>query len=156
MEIFNEVEDIDIIMAPVGGGGLLSGTALSTKYLSPKTRIIAGEPDMANDAFRSFYEGKFIPSVNPKTIADGLLTSLGTLTYPIIKEHVDDIVTVSEEGIIEAMRLIWERMKIIVEPSSAVPLGCILEGKINPEKKRIAIILSGGNVDLAHLPWLKK
>ncbi|MEA3476968.1 MAG: pyridoxal-phosphate dependent enzyme [Bacteroidota bacterium] len=156
MEIFNEVEDIDIIMAPVGGGGLLSGTALSTKYLSPKTRIIAGEPDMANDAFRSFYEGKFIPSVNPKTIADGLLTSLGTLTYPIIKEHVDDIVTVSEEGIIEAMRLIWERMKIIVEPSSAVPLGCILEGKINPEKKRIAIILSGGNVDLDHLPWLKK
>jgi len=155
LEIFNEIEDLDIMMAPVGGGGLLSGTALSTKYISPDTKVIAAEPAMADDAFRSFYEGKFIPSVNPQTIADGLLTSLGTLTYPIIRDYVDEIVTVSEESIIEAMRTIWERMKIIIEPSSAVPLGSILEGKINTKNKRIAIILSGGNVNLDQLPWVQ-
>lgn len=155
LEIINEIGDLDIMMAPVGGGGLLSGTALATKYKSPATRVIAAEPEMANDAYRSFYEGKFIPSVNPQTIADGLLTSLGTLTYPIIREYVDEIVTVSEEGIIEAMRLVWERMKILIEPSSAVPLGSILEGKLDTHNKRIAIILSGGNVNLDQLPWVK-
>ena len=140
-------------MAPVGGGGLLSGTALSTKYLHPKTRVIAAEPEMADDAIRSFHEGRFIPSENPNTIADGLLTSLGSLTYPIIREYVDDIVTVSEEGIIRAMRLIWERMKIIIEPSSAVPLAAILENKLDARGKNIGIILSGGNIDLDKLPW---
>jgi threonine dehydratase len=154
MEIYNDLGEIDIIMAPVGGGGLLSGTALSSSYISPQTRILGTEPQMADDAFRSFYEGKFIPSVNPNTIADGLLTSLGTLTYPIIRDYVNDIVTVSEEGIMQAMRLIWERMKIIIEPSSAVPLGAILENKLNVNKKRVAIILSGGNVDLDRLPWM--
>ena len=155
LEILHEIKDLDIMMAPVGGGGLLSGTALSTRYISPNTKVIAAEPAMADDAFRSFYEGKFIPSVNPQTIADGLLTSLGSLTYPIIRDFVDEIVTVSEDSITEAMRMIWERMKIIVEPSSAVPLGSILEGKINTENKRIAIILSGGNVNLDHLPWVQ-
>jgi len=111
---------------------------------------------MADDAFRSFYEGRFIPSENPQTIADGLLTSLGSLTYPIIQEYVDEIVTVSEDGIIKAMRLIWERMKIIVEPSSAVPLAAILENKIDVEAKRVGIILSGGNIDLDVLPWQNK
>ncbi|MDT8393194.1 MAG: pyridoxal-phosphate dependent enzyme [Bacteroidales bacterium] len=145
----------DIIMAPVGGGGLLSGTALTTKYLSDTCRVIAAEPEMADDAYRSFYAGKLIPSQNPKTIADGLLTSLGSLTYPIIRAYVDDIVTVSEEGIIKAMRLIWERMKIIVEPSSAVPLAAILENKLDVKGKKTAIILSGGNIDLDKLPWME-
>jgi threonine dehydratase len=155
VEILKETGDLDIIMAPVGGGGLLSGTALAASYLAPKTRVIAAEPEMANDAYRSFHEGRFIPSENPQTIADGLLTSLGSLTYPIIIEYVDDIVTVSENGIIEAMRLIWERMKIIVEPSAAVPLGSLLEGKVDIKNKRVVIILSGGNVNLEKLPWIK-
>jgi len=110
---------------------------------------------MADDAYRSFHEGRFIPSENPNTIADGLLTSLGSLTYPIIMEYVDDIVTVSEEGIIKAMRLIWERMKIVIEPSSAVPLAAILENKLDVRGKRVGIILSGGNIDLDKLPWIK-
>ena len=156
LELIEDIGAADIIMAPVGGGGLLSGTALATKYISPQTKVIAAEPEMANDAYRSFHEGRFIPSENPNTIADGLLTSLGSLTYPIIMEHVDDIITVSEEGIISAMRLIWERMKIIVEPSSAVPLGAILENKINIQGKKVGIILSGGNVDLDKLPWNNK
>ena len=116
--------------------------------------VIAAEPEMANDAYRSFHEGRFIPSENPKTIADGLLTSLGSLTFPIITEYVDDIVTVSEEGIISAMRLIWERMKILIEPSSTVPLAAIMENKLDVKDKRIGIILSGGNIDLDRLPWL--
>jgi threonine dehydratase len=153
LELIEEAGEPDIIMAPVGGGGLLSGTALITKYISRNTMVIAAEPEMANDAFRSFHEGRFIPSENPKTIADGLLTSLGSLTFPIITEYVDDIVTVSEEGIISAMRLIWERMKILVEPSSAVPLAAIMENKLDVKDKRIGIILSGGNIDLDRLPW---
>jgi threonine dehydratase len=154
LELFEEAGMLDIIMAPVGGGGLLSGTALTTKYLYPNTRVVAAEPERANDAYRSFYEGRFIPSDNPDTIADGLLTSLGSLTYPIIQEYVNDIVTVSEEGIIRAMRLIWERMKIIIEPSSAVPLAAILENKLDISGKSVGIILSGGNIDLDSLPWM--
>lgn len=154
LELIEEAGEPDIIMVPVGGGGLLSGTALITKYISRNSMVIAAEPEMANDAFRSFHEGRFIPSENPKTIADGLLTSLGSLTFPIITEYVDDIVTVSEEGIISAMRLIWERMKILIEPSSAVPLAAIMENKLDVKGKRIGIILSGGNIDLDRLPWL--
>ena len=153
LELNEEIGALDIIIAPVGGGGLLSGTALTSKYISPTTRVIAAEPEMANDAYRSFYEGKLIPSLNPRTIADGLLTSLGTLTYPIIAEYVDEIVTVSEKGIIKAMKLIWERMKIIIEPSSAVPLAAILEEKIDVRGKKVGIILSGGNIDLDKIPW---
>ena len=152
-ELIEDVENMDIIMAPVGGGGLLSGTALSTYYYSPKTKVIAAEPAGADDAYRSFYERKFIPSENPDTIADGLLTSLGTLTYPIITEYVDGIIRVKEESIVRAMKLIWERMKIIVEPSSAVPFAAILESQSNFKNKRIGVILSGGNVDLDKLPW---
>ncbi|GAP44589.1 threonine dehydratase [Lentimicrobium saccharophilum] len=152
-EMIEEVNDLDLIMAPVGGGGLLSGTALSARYFGKHIRVIAAEPAGADDAFRSFTSGTFIPSVDPRTIADGLRTSLGSLTFPIIMENVDDIVTVSEEGIIEAMRLIWERMKIIVEPSSAVPLAAIIENKLNISGKRTGIILSGGNVDLENLPF---
>ena len=152
-ELIEDYENFDIIIVPVGGGGLLSGTAISTKYLSPNCKVIAAEPAGADDAFQSFQAKKFIPSVNPKTIADGLLTSLGERNFTIILEKVDDIVTVSEEMIVEAMRMIWERMKIIIEPSSAVPLAAILEGKINVQNKKVGIILSGGNLDLGKLPF---
>jgi threonine dehydratase len=155
LEILNEIDAPDIVMAPVGGGGLLSGTALVTKYLSQNTMVIAAEPERADDAYQSFYSGSFVPSNNPDTIADGLLTSLGDKTFPIIQKYVDGIVTVSEEGIINAMRLVWERMKIIIEPSSAVPLAAILEKKLDVESKKVAIILSGGNIDLDKLPWMK-
>jgi threonine dehydratase len=152
-ELIEDFGYFDIIMAPVGGGGLLSGTALSTKYLLPGCKVIAAEPAGADDAFRSFHEKKIIPSVNPKTIADGLLTSLGERNFAIIMKNVDDIVTVSEEKIVEAMRMIWERMKIIIEPSSAVPLAAILEGKLDIQNKKVGIILSGGNLDLGRLPF---
>jgi threonine dehydratase len=152
-ELFEEAGFLDIVMAPVGGGGLLSGTALAAAYFSPGTKVIAAEPQQANDAFLSFYQKKFVPSVNPDTIADGLRTSLGDITFPVILEHVDDVVTVSEKAIIQAMKMVWERMKIIIEPSSAVPLAAIMENKFDFRKKKIGIILSGGNVDLNNLPW---
>jgi threonine dehydratase len=152
-ELIEDVGSLDIIMAPVGGGGLLSGTALSASFYSQGTKVIAAEPLGADDAYRSFYEGRFVPSENPVTIADGLLTSLGTLTYPLITKFVDEIITVKEETIIRAMKLIWERMKIIIEPSSAVPFAAILENKSKFKNKRTGIILSGGNVDLDKLPW---
>lgn len=152
-EFIEDAGPFDLIIAPVGGGGLLSGTAIAARHLLPSCRVIAAEPEGADDAYRSFIAHKIIPSEHPKTIADGLLTSLGQRNFSIISEMVDDIVTVSEEKIIEAMRLVWERMKIIIEPSSAVPLGAILEGKIKVEGKRTGIILSGGNLDLGKLPF---
>jgi len=155
LELLEEIPELDIAMTPVGGGGLLSGTALSFSYFSPSTRVIAAEPEGANDAFRSLQAGKIIPSENPKTIADGLLTSLGDKTFPIIQKHVKQIVTVSDEATIAAMRYIWERMKIVVEPSAVIPLGAVLEKKIDLSGKRIGIILSGGNVDLSNLPWIR-
>lgn len=155
MELIEQTNELDIVMAPVGGGGLLSGTALAVHYYSPSTKVIAGEPKGADDAFQSFTQGKFVPSVKPNTMADGLLTSLGSLTYPIIMKHVDQILTVSEESIVLAMRMIWERMKIIVETSSAVPLAAVLENKELFKNKRIGIIISGGNVALDKLPWIK-
>jgi len=153
LELLDEVKNLDVVMAPVGGGGLLSGTALTVSSISPSTEIIGVEPDGADDAYRSFKEGKIIPSINPKTIADGLLTSLGDETFPIIRKYVHQIVTVSEEAIISSMRLIWERMKIVIEPSSAVPFGALLENKIDVKGKRVGIIISGGNVDLDKLPF---
>ena len=154
LELMNEIPGLDLVMSPVGGGGLLSGTALSVKAINQACKVIAAEPAGADDAFQSFYAGHIIPSVNPKTIADGLLTSLGELNFAIIKDKVDDIVTVSEEAIVDAMRLIWERMKIIIEPSSAVPLAAVLENKVDCKKyRRIGIILSGGNVELSKLPF---
>ena len=154
LEMLEEIPDLDLVLVPVGGGGLLSGTALSVHYFSPKTKVIAVEPEQADDAFQSFTQKQFIPSVNPKTIADGLRTSLGSLTYPIILSHVDEIVTVSEKSIIQAMRFVWERMKILIEPSSAVPVAALIEKKIDVRNKRTGIIISGGNVDLDHLPWI--
>jgi threonine dehydratase len=125
-------------------------------YFSRGTRVIACEPKGADDAYRSFTKNKFIPSINPNTIADGLLTSLGSLTFPIIQKYVDEIITVTEESIISAMRIIWERMKIIIEPSSAVPLAAVIENQEKFAEKRIGIIISGGNVDLNNLPWQNK
>jgi len=154
MELFEATGMLDVIMAPVGGGGLLSGTALATAYLSPSTKVIAAEPANADDAYRSFTSRQFVPSVNPKTIADGLLTSLGSRTFPIILDHVSRIITVSEEAIIQAMLLTWERMKIIIEPSSAVPLAALMENQDEFGGKKIGIIISGGNVSLDKLPWL--
>jgi len=152
-ELIEEIGTFDIVMAPVGGGGLLSGTAISTKALLPNALVIAAEPAGADDAFRSFYSKTLQPSIAPKTIADGLLTSLGSLTFSIILNEVDQIVTVSEESIVAAMRMIWERMKILVEPSSAVPLAAILENKLDVKGQKAGIILSGGNVDLGKLPF---
>jgi threonine dehydratase len=152
-ELFEETEKLDILIAPVGGGGLLSGSALSAYYFSQGTKIIAAEPEQANDAWLSFTQKKFVPSIHPDTIADGLRTSLGSITFPIILQYVSEIVTVSEESITTAMRLVWERMKLLIETSSAVPVAVLLSGKIDFKGKRVGIILSGGNVDLDHLPW---
>ena len=152
-ELVEDNGEFDVLMAPVGGGGLLSGTTIATKHLLPSCKVIAAEPAGADDAYRSFHSKKWVPSENPKTIADGLLTSLGERNFAIILEKVDDIVTVSEESMVEAMRLIWERMKIIIEPSSAVPLAAILEKKVDVQGKKVGIILSGGNLDLGKLPF---
>lgn len=152
-ELIEEISTLDIVMCPVGGGGLLSGTAIATKELLSDAKVIAGEPLGANDAYKSFTTGKLHPSINPNTISDGLLTSLGDLTFPIIREYVDEIITVKEETIIEAMRMVWERMKIIIEPSSAVPLAAIMENTAKFRGKQVGLIISGGNVDLAKLPF---
>ena len=154
-ELLGLFPKLDVIMCPVGGGGLLSGTALAAKSLSDSCRVIAAEPSGADDAYRSFKAGYIIPSNKPKTIADGLLTSLGEINFAIISKYVDDIITVSEESIILAMRLIWERMKIIIEPSSAVPLAAILENEPVFRNLRVGVILSGGNVDLENLPFVR-
>jgi threonine dehydratase len=146
-ELIEAVSPLDFILAPVSGGGLLSGTALAAKYFSPKTIVIAGEPAGSDDAYRSLQSGK-IEQAQSNTIADGLLTSLGDKTFPIILENVKEIITVTDEQIIDAMRLIWERLKIIIEPSCAVPFAAVLKDKSKFLGKRVGIILSGGNVDL--------
>ena len=152
-ELLEEVPALDVVMAPVGGGGLLSGTAVAVKALAPDARVIAAEPAGADDAARSLAAGRIIPSVDPDTVADGLLTSLGKRNFPIIKEHVSAIWTVGDPDIIAAMRLIWERMKIIIEPSAAVCPAAVLARPGEVGKLRIGIILSGGNVSLDRLPW---
>jgi threonine dehydratase len=154
LELLRDVSDLDVIMAPVGGGGLLSGTAIVTVALAPSTQVIAAEPEAADDAYRSLQAGKILPALDPRTVADGLRTSLGELTFAVIQRHVQQIVTVSEAAIIQAMRHVWERMKILIEPSAAVPIGVLLEKKIDLTGKRIGVLLSGGNTDLDRLPWL--
>jgi threonine dehydratase len=153
LEMWEENIPFDVIMAPVGGGGLLGGTALATHYINPKCQIIAAEPEGADDAYRSFKAKAHIPMVDPKTIADGLLTSLGNINFQIIMDHVDDILTANDEEIIAAMRLIYERMKIVIEASCAVPLAALLKNKERFKGQKIGIILSGGNVDLSKLPF---
>jgi len=153
LELLQEVPGLDVVLAPVGGGGLLSGTAIAVTESARGILVIAGEPEGADDAFRSLAEGRIVPSVRPETIADGLLTSLGELTFPIIRDRVERIVTVSEPAIVAAMRFIWERGKLLVEPSSAVPLALLWERKVDLSGLRIGVILTGGNVDLDRLPW---
>jgi len=152
-ELLEDYPNLATVMVPVGGGGLLSGTALTISQRYPEVSVLGAEPAGADDAYQSFVQKKIIPSHNPQTIADGLLTSLGDKTFEVITRHVDDILTVEEDTIIYAMRLIWERMKIIIEPSCAVPLGAVLT---YPEKftgQKVGLILTGGNVDLGKLPF---
>jgi threonine dehydratase len=153
LELLEECPDLDVVLAPVGGGGLLSGTAIAAKGLLPAIRVIAAEPELADDACRSLAAGRILPSEHPRTIADGLLTSLGDLTYPIIQERVERIVTVSEAGIVAAMKFVWERAKLVIEPSSAVPVALLWERKFDLTGLKVGVILSGGNVDLDKLPW---
>lgn len=154
-EILEQVPAPDMIVAPVGGGGLLSGTALAARYFgNPGLSVWGAEPERAADAHHSLREGYIVPALPPDTIADGLLTSLGDLTFPIIHASVEGIGLCSEESIARAMRLIWERMKVLVEPSGAVPLAAILERTISVQGKRAVLILSGGNIDLTRIPQL--
>ena len=158
-ELIEQAPPLDVVLTPIGGGGLTAGTALVVAALAPKTRMVAVEPAGADDACRSFRTGKRLPSTAPRTIADGLLTSVGVRNFALMQRFVDDVVTVDEDAIVAAMRLLWERMKLVVEPSAAVPLAAVLEGRLGGSlpsragKPRIGIVLSGGNVDLDRLPW---
>ncbi|MFO7730620.1 MAG: pyridoxal-phosphate dependent enzyme [Spirochaetia bacterium] len=154
-ELQQDTADLDMVLTPVGGGGLLSGTALAAKLLAESVKVIGCEPAQADDAYRSFKSGELVFPDHPDTIADGLKTALGSNTFPIVQKFVDDIVLVQEEEILQAMRLIWERMKIVVEPSAAVPLAALLNGSLDVSGARVGIILSGGNVDLDALPWYR-
>lgn len=153
MEFLEDYPDLDIIIAPVGGGGLLSGTALAAKSIKPEISVIGAEPANADDAYRSFKANELIPVKDPDTIADGLRTSLGKLPFSIITNHVDDIVTVSEDSIVEAMRYVWERLNMIIEASCAVPVAAVFDGIVDVKNKKVGIIITGGNVDLDKLPW---
>ncbi len=148
-ELIKEVKKLDYIFSPVGGGGLLSGTAITAKGLLPLARVVGVEPKNADDAYQSFKAGKIVPVKNPDTIADGLRTSLGNSTFQIIKENVDQIITVSEEEIVDAMQFLWERMKLVVEPSGAVSLAGVLSKQVDLTRKKVGIIISGGNIDLS-------
>jgi threonine dehydratase len=154
VELIEAVPELDVILCPVGGGGLLGGTAVAAKTLKPSIRVIGVEPAGADDAARSFRAGKILPSVNPNTIADGLRGALGERPFAVIRTQVDDIVTVPEEAIVAAMRQLWEVMKIIIEPSGAVPYAAIAAGVLNLSGQRVGLILTGGNLDLDSLPWM--
>lgn len=153
-ELLEEIPDLDIIISPIGGGGLMSGTAIASKAIKPDIIVLGAEPELADDAYRSYQKGSIQPVLRTDTIADGLRTSLGSLTFRIIREKVDDIITVPEESIVRDMRRVWERMKIIIEPSCAVPISALISGKTDIMNKKVGIILTGGNVDLDNLPWM--
>jgi threonine dehydratase len=153
LEMMEDVPDLEAVVAPVGGGGLMSGTCVAVRGKSRTVELFGAEPVGADDAFRSLRDGVLYPSVNPRTVCDGLLTSLSELTYSVLRQHLTAILTVSEGAIIEAMRQIWERAKVVVEPSAAVTLATILENPDSFANRRVGIILSGGNVDLNNLPW---
>lgn len=153
LELLREKDDLDFVVAPIGGGGLMSGTSVCVKGVMAETKVIGAEPANADDAFRSFSTGMLIPSDNPATVADGLLTSLSELTFSIIRRHVDAIYTVREESIIECLLMVWERMKIIIEPSSATVLAVIKENPDVFRGRKTGLIISGGNVDFRKLPF---
>jgi threonine dehydratase len=152
-ELLEDVPNLDAIFAPVGGGGLLSGTLLAAHYFSPATKVIAGEPAGADDAYRSLQAGSIQPNITVNTIADGLITKLGDKTFPIIQQHVDHIVRVEDSEIAAAMRELWERLRVTVEPSGAVSYAALLKEKKDFYRQKIGIILSGGNVDLNRIPF---
>ncbi len=156
IELIETVPDLDVIVCPVGGGGLLSGVAVAAKARNPAIRVVGAEPAGADDAARSLKAGRIVPSIDPRTMADGLRTSLGEKTFAEIQRHVDDIVTVSEQSIVDAMRRIWEVMKIVIEPSSAVAYAALAEAKVDAAGKKLGLILTGGNIDLDHLPWNRR
>jgi threonine dehydratase len=155
LELIEDVENLDAVMAPIGGGGLMSGTCITTCNLLPNAKLYGAEPKGADDAYRSLKEGKMLPQENPNTICDGLLTGLGENTWNILKDHLDAIYTVTDDEVIKAMRLIWERMKIIIEPSCATPVAVVLSDEFKALEgiENIGIILTGGNVDLSKLPF---
>ena len=153
LELLEDFPELDFLLCPVGGGGQLAGIAVAAKSIKSAIFVVGVEPAGADD--RSFRAGHIVPSVNPQTIADGLRSSLGKLPFAEIQRYVDEIVTVSEESIVRSMRTIWEVMKIIVEPSAAVPYAALLEDKLNIAGRRVGVILSGGNLDLNMLPWMK-
>ena len=155
MEMIEDIGDLDAICAPIGGGGLMSGTCIAARSMLPNVRLFGAEPKGADDAYQSLKKGKLIPQNNPKTICDGLLTSMGENTWNILKDHLEDIITVSDEEVVTAMKLIWERMKIIIEPSCATPLAAVLTPEFRELEniETIGIILTGGNVDLSKLPF---
>ena len=153
-EMIEDVKNLDAVVAPIGGGGMVSGTCLTLSNLAPSIKIYAAEPEQADDAYRSFRAGHIIADDAPETVADGLRVPLKDLTWHFVQSHVTDILTVSEQEIVDAMKLIWKRMKIVMEPSSAVPLAAILKNRDVFAGKRVGVILTGGNVDLDKLPWL--
>lgn len=153
LELLKEQPNLDIIVTPVGGGGLIAGTSLASHYFGNECKVVGGEPLEADDAYRSLISGKIEMNESANTIADGLRTQLGDINFPIILEHVSEIIRVTEIEIIDAMRLVWERMKIIIEPSSAVALAAVLKEKNKFTDKNIGIIISGGNVDVSNLPF---
>ena len=154
-ELLEQAEGLDAVIAPLGGGGMISGTCLTISTIAPDVKVYAGEPEQADDAARSFKAGHIIADDAPNTVADGLKVPLKDLTWHFVSNHVSDILTVSEQEIVDAMRLIWARMKIVMEPSSAVPLAAILKNKDVFAGQRVGVIITGGNVDLDKLPWLK-
>jgi threonine dehydratase len=154
LELIDQLDfEPDIVMAPVGGGGLLSGTTISVKALTKNTKVFGAEPEMADDAYRSFAAGKIIPQTNPQTIADGLLTSLGDKTFKILNEKLDEVLLCSEASIRKAMLLIFENLKIVVEPSAAVTLACVIDNQDKFKDKMACLVLSGGNIDIAKFDW---
>ncbi len=153
LELLTEAPELDAVIAPLGGGGLLSGTTIAAKGLKPRIKVYGAEPAGADDGARSLAAGHIIAQTDPRTIADGLRSSLGDRTFAVLSTLADGVGTVSEEAIVAAMRLTWEKLKVLIEPSAAVPLGALLERKLPVAGMRVGIILSGGNVDLDHLPW---
>jgi threonine dehydratase len=154
-EFIEQTGGLDMVVAPIGGGGMISGTCLTLSMLAPETKVIAAEPEQADDAYRSFKAGHIIADDAPKTIADGLLVPLKDLTWHFVSTHVSEIYTASEDEIIEAMKLTWKHLRVVMEPSSAVPLAVVLKNAQAFRGKRVGIIITGGNVDLDKLPWMK-
>lgn len=154
-ELMEQTGGLDMVVAPIGGGGMISGTCLTLATLAPETKVIAAEPETADDAYRSFKAGHIIADDSPKSIADGLLVPLKDLTWHFVSNHVSEIYTASEQEIIDAMKLAWKHLRIVMEPSSAVPLACVLKNADAFKGKRVGLMVTGGNVDLDKLPWMK-